>query len=118
MNKEAQRIAIHEARGFIHQAGEPERYGGPPTKVEGFFDPDGKFHLKIPDYLNDLNAMAEAEYHLCSLENNCWRTYVELLEGWLTDEALFATAAQRAEAFLKTLSLWEEDPSEESRNGA
>ena len=61
---------------------------------------------QLPDYINDLNAMHEAEKmfrnaiycryisELCDLaikENNCM---------------YMATAAQRAEAFLKTLNLW------------
>jgi hypothetical protein len=67
----------------------------------------------IPNYCNDLNAMREAEKVLrkeqvreyqtymydmaCEIKNTCGR--------WMPYSA---TAAYRAEAFLKTLGKWEE----------
>lgn len=63
----------------------------------------------IPDYLNDLNAMHEAEKMLTPLQ---WFDYSALLtkivgpkdqEYYLN---LHATAAQRAETFGLTLKLW------------
>ena len=56
------------------------------------------------DYSADLNAMHEAEKVLTSMQQD---------EYWdhLIDEKvayLFATARQRAEAFLRTLGKWEE----------
>ena len=62
------------------------------------------------DWCNDLNAMHEAEKVLSSTQQD---------EYWdrLTDEGvdhLFATARQRAEAFLRTLELWEEAVVKES----
>jgi hypothetical protein len=56
------------------------------------------------NYCADLNAMHEAEKVLSSTQQD---------EYWdcLIDEGvdyLFATARQRAEAFLKTLGKWEE----------
>lgn len=60
-----------------------------------------------PDYCNDLNAMHEAEKMLTSEQVT---SYVDLLEfmneRWATPA--FGTAAQRAEAFLRTLGKWEE----------
>lgn len=65
----------------------------------------------IPDYPNDLNAMHEAEkvlnqmqsranaYHLAESEQN---------ETWASCHIWHQSAAQRAEAFLRTLGLWEE----------
>jgi hypothetical protein len=68
---------------------------------------DGKWGL-IPDYLNDLNAMHEAENLLINSEN-CEEYQSHL--AWC-DHGKYpewrATAAQRAESFLKTLNLWEE----------
>jgi len=65
------------------------------------------------DYCADLNAMHEAEKVLKGYEQIA--TYVWHLENrsedWSTDEhmmATHATARQRAEAFLRTLSKWEE----------
>jgi len=60
----------------------------------------------LPDYLNDLNAMHEAEK---MLTNEQWWLFVEFLteiRGGGVALCISATAAQRAEAFLKTLNLW------------
>ena len=60
----------------------------------------------IPDYLNDLNAMHEAERTMG--DPQLWDEYQSYLSdamrniGWI----YHATAAQRAEAFLRTLNLW------------
>jgi hypothetical protein len=67
-----------------------------------------------PDYLNDLNAMHEAEKVLT--EGNQKWNYIDLLHRLVgiqnKDEGIgcayattFSTAAQRAEAFLRTLNL-------------
>lgn len=64
----------------------------------------------VPDYLNSLDAMHEAEKAL-SYEQHCF--YCDILEmvvgGPAYMPAVRATAAQRAEAFLRTLNLWVED---------
>jgi hypothetical protein len=60
----------------------------------------------VPDYLNDLNAMQEAEN---VLTNEQWWLFVEFLteiRGGGVAICISATAAQRAEAFLRTLNLW------------
>jgi hypothetical protein len=62
----------------------------------------------IPDYLNDLNAMREAQNTLTFSQQV---DYASLLagrrtsEGWISNEwaLINATAAQRADAFLLTL---------------
>ena len=80
--------------------------------------------LLTPDYLNDLNAMHEAEKVLTptpdELEFNdgkyieycgelcrvCgWLKYEQTMFAW---DVIRATAAQRAEAFLRTIGKWEE----------
>ena len=103
MTEEQQRIAIAEACGweFI-----PEYYHGedqPPELTT--VTPDGR-HLcgYYPDYLNDLNAMHGAEK---VLERNQEQSYFELLHDIAGNLNFYrATAAQRAEAFLRTLQLW------------
>ena len=61
----------------------------------------------LPDYLNDLNDMHEAEK---VLTNEQLEVYCNILHKpnhgvyW----AIHATAAQRAEAFLRTIGKWEE----------
>lgn len=58
----------------------------------------------IPDYLNSLDAMHEAEKFLPSAE--ACRNYSDILDDG--NGGHFATAAQRAEAFLKTFNKWED----------
>lgn len=61
----------------------------------------------IPDYLNDLNAMHDAEQVLTSEQVTSYVYSLELMnERWATPA--FATASQRAEAFLRTIGKWEE----------
>jgi hypothetical protein len=61
----------------------------------------------IPDYLNDLNAMHEAETLRIAGEFDM--EYREMLDRVCGQYSIIyrATAAQRAEAFLRTLNLWE-----------
>jgi hypothetical protein len=107
MTPESQRIAIAEACGWVRPIGitnvEPDTWW---TKG------DNKLTLHLPDYLNDLNAMHEAEK---VLDDEQAATYYDLLNIKLPttrcsiDEyVIHATAAQRAEAFLRTLNLWTE----------
>ena len=87
MTPEQQRIAIAEACGE---------------------DNDSIYRDLIPDYLNDLNAMHEAEK---IMNNNDWWKFVEHLTnicGGGTALGISATASQRAEAFLRTIGKWEE----------
>jgi hypothetical protein len=66
-------------------------------------DPECAYNSGI-NYCTDLNAMHEAEKTLTVEE---WSDYVEHLPSrW--EEAIHATARQRAEAFLRTLGKWEE----------
>jgi len=100
MTKEQINIAIAEACGW--------KYVGNETHA-----PDGSFwwskEPEFPDYCNDLNAMHEAEKILsdeshadyaCELVKTIRRN-----GEWF--ESVSATAAQRAEAFLKTIKKWE-----------
>ena len=67
--------------------------------------------LKLtPDYLNNLNAMHEAEKVLDIVaERGDYWDYLSFITGG-EDEMIYATASQRAEAFLRTLDKWEEEP--------
>ena len=72
----------------------------------------------LPDYLNDLNAMHEAEMILYK-NSKLPKKYTQQLKFAICREAgckkahmdfdmcITATAKQRAEAFLRTLKLWE-----------
>ena len=96
MTPEQQRIAIAEACGW-----KPDKRG------LGWLSPHG-YYASEPDYLNDLNAMHEAEKLLVRLQ---WVSYLRRLQT-LCDESvtwpIHATASQRAEAFLRTIGKWEE----------
>ncbi len=114
MKPEQQRIAIAEACGWrdIKRHG----YYWTGTRPRQPMEDDAQYMMALPDYLNDLNAMHEAEkvledrrvdyvgyledttrHHLCTdnLEIIKWRF-------------ISATAAQRAEAFLRTIGKWED----------
>jgi hypothetical protein len=101
MKPEEQRIAIAEACGWAQD--------GP--WGNHWIDPSGRAHeiwgpgLACPDYLNNLNAMHEAE-NAVIWPRRLWYQYCLKLPGRSFDESIGATAAQRAEAFLRTLNLW------------
>ena len=129
MDKEKQRIKIAEACGLFRLA--PLKR----TNRNGKDNPLGvrlwcciedyggaKEYADLPDYLNDLNAMHEAE-SVCigTIHAKKHGQMLQEVTGWhcvgiVPDHARDlthlsklsrATAAQRAEAFLKTLNLWE-----------
>jgi len=93
--------------------------GKPPFDIEEIprtevFHGSEVSRIRLLDYLNDLNAMHAAEK---SLNDENDHHYSEVLESVVgarlssnnaCDMQRFrsATAAQRAEAFLKTLNLW------------
>lgn len=64
----------------------------------------------IPSYCNDLNAMHVAEETLG--DPAIRREYSSILgclvKGYICLDAIYATARQRAEAFLKTIGKWEQ----------
>ena len=120
MTPQKQRIAIAEACGWTVTHWKVNPFDVIATK-------DGTEYLlkHLPDYLNDLNAMHEAEKFI--LSTDLYIQYVNYLfrsvglnrtyymgatpEVFPADRqfAVFhATAAQRAEAFLRTIGKWEE----------
>ena len=103
MNNDKQRIAIAEACGL----GPYDFYD---TQGERLYGSDmGRIgRTTIPDYLNDLNAIHEAEMPLGEFESTVYYDTLIYITGSQRD-ATFATAAQRSEAFLKTLNKWEEE---------
>jgi hypothetical protein len=106
MTPEQKRIAIAEALGELNPRMENGAVVASTGKTEGggFWGTHG-----VPDYLTDLNAMHEAEKTLAIDANkDQWRTwdaYREKLDRMVgADDTFHATAAQRADAFIKTLS--------------
>lgn len=102
MSPEQQRIAIAEACGW------KEAIMITANTWVGCLD--GSALKPIPHYTDDLNAMHEAEKTLGDL----WDLYADQLCANRPEEpsaikcVMFATAAQRAEAFLKIKGKWEE----------
>jgi hypothetical protein len=112
MSPEEQRVAIAVHCGYIepfHLSNEYEETGGPDGD-SCFFDVlrDAR-DCRIPDYLKDLNAMHNAVAFIAGQKfvDYYRMALVEIVGGTLYD-AIDATAAQRAEAFLKTLDKWKD----------
>lgn len=110
MTPEQQLIAIAEACGYrqYHQKGGDGAWEG--------YTPDGKFFFleDLPDYLNDLNAMHEAEKVLTLKRVSDYKEHLKRLTLENHNNAqgfvFHATAAQRAEAFLRTIGKWTDTP--------
>jgi hypothetical protein len=63
---------------------------------------------QIPDYFSDLNACHEFEKTICgeNFDTPLWVSFLCNLDRVVNKRRAHATAAQRAEAFGKTLNLW------------
>jgi hypothetical protein len=115
MKPEQQRIAIAEACGWRIESDGANTFVYSPNKTSGTgYRMNDIRHPKIikllPDYLNDLNAMHEAEKALdpirqCRYAETLYRLMIgnHAVSGFMK---IHAAAALRAEAFLKTLNLW------------
>lgn len=111
MNAEAQRIAIAWACGK-----EPWWRCPKHSQVNG---PECQWCSAqatwedCPDYPNDLNAMNEAETKLITAENYfdfLRHMHIAMGKPQTPCWPIHATAAHHAEAFLRVLNLWKEDP--------
>jgi len=108
---EAQRIAIAEACGKHHYLGILEA-GARCTKCGELINDN--VH-KVGDYLFDLNAIHEAEKVLDEKQQAIFVKHLENIVSRDPDAHLWswallhATAAQRAEALLRTLNLWDDN---------
>jgi hypothetical protein len=127
MTPEQQRIAIATARKWrIVQTTKYAWVVICPSNIErAWSSHDGVMNDKpasyyLPDYLGDLNAMHEAEKVLTAAQRITYADQLCILWTgsddravpiwfWLTE----ATAAQRAQAFLRTLGLWQETPTQQ-----
>lgn len=118
MSEQEQRIAIAEACGWQHcKISLVTLCTGESMTCDGWnhdeLDDEGS--PEPPDYLNDLNAMADAERTLDvnklsiyadELEKVCVPVHICALTHW--SSVVMASAAQRAEAFLKAIGKWKE----------
>ena len=105
MNPEQQRVAIADACGW-----KTDKRG------LGWLSPRG-YYASEPDYLNDLNAMHEAEKVLTQDQMIDYSRHVgksvtshlpASRAAWMDFQLINVTASQRAEAFLRTIGKWEE----------
>ena len=115
MKPEQQRIAIAETCGFINV----RMWSESCIASKGVSD-EGKYwgSLGVPDYLNDLNAMHEAETLVIYSNDKSPKKYTQQIKAAICKDAgvkkaqmdfdmcITATAAQRAEAFLRTIGKW------------
>ena len=129
MKPEQQRIAIAEACGWDCDpliAREWKSRGQWARKTTDDQNKLVSLRSNVPEYPNDLNAMHEAEKTLSQKDK---REYAYQLNGGYytsglddTFDIVHATAAQRAEAFLRTIGKWatnqnEPDPHRFCRGG-
>lgn len=107
MTPEEQRIAIAEACGLerCHPYNQFDDF------TPRWYWKGGYYNLEeLPDYLNDLNAMHEARLFLTRCEDRSkYENRLRDICGSYCD-AIHATAAQRAEAFLKTIGKCKDKP--------
>jgi hypothetical protein len=112
MNKEKQKIAIAEACGWSNLQDSDYKPFGKAQLVGRHPGGSEQNLLRVPDYLNDLNAMHEAEKVLVKSNlyiKGGWSMYIHYLCVVKDEEhPIDATAAQRAEAFLRTIGKWKE----------
>ncbi len=121
MTPEQQRIAIAEACGWtdIRRPCDSNYHDLPTDTLRILYSrvcgiPPGWVHSQnsrpLPDYLNDLNAMHEAEKLLKSEQHFTFQVELARVINTTTYPLNFAllhaTATQRAEAFLRTLNLY------------
>lgn len=119
MSPEDQRMAIAVATGWKFFGEEGMGWCETPSGMPWL-------ERNIPDFLIDLNAMHEAEKILTEAKPNYYGSFkdyltcleycvvrdrkIEIDEDEWNAVIAFATAAQRVEAFLKTLGKWVELP--------
>jgi len=101
MTDQQQRIAIAEACGWS------EISDWKAAGINGLH-PSGQWTEVIPNYTSDLNAMHEAEKVLTAEQRRSYANCIFNLPVSECESNTFATAAQRAKAFLRTIGKWED----------
>ena len=113
MNPDHQRCAIAEACGW-KAPGDCTRQ--PPHAWQSPLD--GCCYDNLPDYLADLNAMHEAEAALTTWQQEVFGGFLyhgkvcafqDVCTGQIVFGCAHATAARRAEAFLRATGRWVEE---------
>ena len=126
MNDEQINIAIAESMGWHPHPQQKEsqklwtfgsdRYGGSGdtlATLPSYVGRDGEWTRLLPDYCNDLNAMCEVTQTISASQQARFAAELSRVVGGKDDYVdmriymIHATAAQRAEAYLKTIGKWE-----------
>jgi hypothetical protein len=81
------------------------------AKACGWWENHDPSWEEAPDYCNDLNAMHEAEVKLLNNRHTRWINHLTVIRGGeehntTLDLFIQTTAAQRAEALLRTIGKW------------
>ena len=121
MTPQEQRIAIAEACGWVREWADLLTWNASLNDHKGEYEPVCTLLFRrmekcflaesLPDYPSDLNAMHEAELTLSPEQR---REYLRILAGVTLasdclEQAVFATAAHRAEAFLRVKGKLKQD---------
>ena len=115
MTPEEQNIVVAEACGLIEIKLRPHPLDG--SLILSGILPPKDYPIAVPDYGSDLNAMHEAEKVLTNVQS---AKYANLLHTMILGtkiaglhhnetcyfRTLHATAAQRREAFVRTIGKW------------
>lgn len=119
MTPEEQRIAIAEVCGWTHVHHSTKLSTNLFNKMVGVSPSGISDNIFVPNYPTNLNAMHEAEKALSPNDTVVYAGHLtrgkEIWDVIPNDEsfpvcpaAICATAAQRAEAFLRTLGKWKD----------
>lgn len=110
MTPDEMRIAVAELRGFTDIRPEAGVYEDLDTGVDypwqnivGTLDGERKC---LPDYPNDLNAVAGVEARLTDAEYETFALHLGPLTSTRRRQYISATALQRCEALLRTAGKW------------
>ncbi len=113
MTPESQRIAIAEACGWERREPDnlyPEVRWLDPKDTSQWRSDYARRDIDLPDYLNDLDAMHEAEKVINPKQKPVYCSELRKLTVTPNSNSewkmLHATASQRAQVFLMTLELW------------
>ena len=116
MTQEEQRVAIAEACGWKYVEGlnvSSLSHSGATSCADCWVCPKrgaGYGAYEPPNYLNDLNAMHEAEKMLAQRTTDVlgsYQLYCQVLLDFFGSGVSY-TASQRAKAFLRTIGKWKE----------
>ena len=103
-------VEFDSSKPWSWPSGIVTRFTGTPSEC--------RVRVGVPNYCHDLNAMHEAEkilnekqqvWYLQELTQVRYKDGVSGMLGCMIDKTTFATARQRAEAFLRTIGKWRDE---------